>query len=290
MKPEENIKMFIKNAGLSINQDTHERVFRDMLDSRKQVEADSSADLQPRYWRIIMANKITKLAATAAIIVAVMLAANIFIRPQSPAWAIEQSIQALSKYKAVFMEGLESLRIWSENVSPELRPAKSWAVANNEQTKIEKYRTEIDGLLIIITNGRKTWLYDPNTNTVKVNNFPYVYSDFWISQFLEQLKEARDSGEWEIKDWKITYGKDPVSGKRVVFLTFALLKGSPWPRSLWFEFDAQTKLPIRFKQWENPNWEGSPSQDIEKITYYETLPDDLFEFKIPEGAKIIESN
>jgi outer membrane lipoprotein-sorting protein len=26
---------------------------------------------------------------------------------------------------------------------------------------------------------------------------------------------------------------------------------------------------------------------VEKITYYENLPDGLFEFEIPEGAKVI---
>ncbi len=287
MRPEEDIKKFIKNAEMGINPDTHERVFRDVLDSHKQIETDSPADSQPGYWRIIMASKITKLAAAAAIIVAVMLAANIFLKTQSPAWAIEQSIEAVSKYKAVFMEGLESAQTWKEDGDLVLRPSKSWAVANDEQTKIEKFRTEAEGFLILTTNGQKTWRYDPNANIVRIENRPYTASEFWVgSQFLEQLKAARDKSI--ITDWKVTYGKDAATGRERAFLTFSIPKGPPSPRSIWLEFDAESKLPIAFKQWENPKWEGLPALVVEKIVYYETLPDDLFEFEIPEGAKVVE--
>jgi len=40
-------------------------------------------------------------------------------------------------------------------------------------------------------------------------------------------------------------------------------------------------------QWENARWEGPPALVVEKITYYESLPDELFGFEIPEGATVI---
>jgi len=49
-----------------------------------------------------------------------------------------------------------------------------------------------------------------------------------------------------------------------------------------------TNLPISLKQWENANWEGSPSAVSKKVTNCESLPDSLFEFEIPEGATVIE--
>ena len=289
MKPADSIKKFVKNAGLGINPDTHEQVFRDVLDSHKQVVRNKPADSQPGYWRIIMRSKITKLAAAAAVVVAVVFAANIFLKTGSSAWAIEQSIEAVSKYGAVFMEGFESERTWKDDGNLELRPTKSWAVDNADQTRIEKYRTEVDGFLTLTTNGKKTWRYDPNTNTVRVENRPYAASDLGVSRLLEQLKDARDTGKWTFTDWKETYGKDPATGRERVYLTFAMPQGPPSPRSMWFEFDVESKLLIGLKQWENPNWEGPPTLVVEKITYYETLPDDLFEFEIPQGATVIES-
>ncbi|MHC4596118.1 MAG: LolA family protein, partial [Planctomycetota bacterium] len=190
-------------------------------------------------------------------------------------------------YKAVLIEGSQSERTWIENGSLKVRPYKSWAVANEDQTMIEKYRTEVEGFLILTTNGQKTWRYDPNTNTVRVENHPYVASEVWCgSKFLEQLKDARD--KWILTKWEITYGRDPSTGKERAFLTFSMPEGPPSPRSLWIEFDMESKLLVSLKQWENPNWEGPPDLVVERITYFETLSDDLFEFEIPEGATVIE--
>ena len=50
----------------------------------------------------------------------------------------------------------------------------------------------------------------------------------------------------------------------------------------------ESNLLVGLKQWENANWEGPPALVAEKCTYYENLPDELFEFEIPEGATVIE--
>lgn len=235
-----------------------------------------------------MKTKIARLATAATIILAVVLSVTILNHSASPVWAIEQSIEAMDQYKAVFIEGLQSERTWRENGSLELRSYRSWAVANEDQTMIEKYRTEVEGFLILTTNGRKTWRYDPNTNTVRVENRPYVASECWCgSGFLEQLKNFHNSGV--ITSWEETYGKDPATGKQRAFLTIAWLdKRYNGPRSLWLEFDMENKLLVSLKQWENADCEGPATMIGEKITYYENLPDDLFELEIPEGATVIE--
>jgi len=162
-----------------------------------------------------------------------------------------------------------------------------WAVANEDQTMVKKERHEVDGVPIIITNGQKTWRYDPQTNTV-IKNRPYDTPQCWYaSQFLRHLKDARDAGI--LTQWEVTYGKDPATGRQRVFLACAWLeKRYNGPRSMWFEFDMESKVLVSAKQWENANWEGPPRIVGEKITYYENLPDDLFEFEIPEGATVIE--
>jgi len=234
-----------------------------------------------------MKTKIAKLATVATVILAVAISITMLNHSASPAWAIEQSIEAMDQYKAILIEGSQSERTWIENGSLKQRHFKSWAVANEDQTMIEKYRTEVAGFLILTTNGQKTWRYDPNTNVVRVENRPYVASEcWWGSQFLEQLKEARD--KWILTKWEITYGKDPATGKERAFLTFSMPEGPPSPRSLWIEFDVESKLLVGLKQWENPSWEGPADLVVERITYFETLPDDLFEFEIPEGATVIE--
>jgi len=289
MSSAENIENFIKRVRLKASAQMHKRTLNDALEAQEKSRKTKSAKFEPNIWRTIMKSNITKLATAAAIILIAVLGITLLNKSTTPVWAIEQSIEAMDQYNAVLIEGLESERTWRENGSLELRPYKSWAVANKDQTMIEKYRTEVEGFLILTTNGKKTWRYDLQTNTVRVENCPYIASECWFgSRFFEQIKGLL--GEVEVKpNWELTFGKDPATGKQRAFLKIAwLAKRYNGPRSIYIEFDVESKLPVSLKQWENANWEGPVTLIVEKITYLENLPNDLFEFEIPEGAKVIE--
>lgn len=236
---------------------------------------------------IIMKSHLVRIAAVIVMVTALILGINLFNRTSHTAWAIEESMAALNSYGGVVFEGWELERVWDENGTSKRIRFKSWAKANAAKTMIEKYRTEQNGVPFLVTDGQKTWRYDVNSNAIRVENRPYIASEVWGgSQLLKQLNEARN--KWIIAKWKITYEKDPTTGRDRAVLTFAMPDGPPSPRSLEIAFDAETKLPVCLKQWENPNWEGPADLVIDKITFYETLADNLFEMKIPEGASVIE--
>ncbi len=233
-----------------------------------------------------MRHPITKYAIAAAIVLAAVVGFTVFRRTGNVAWAIEQSIQALGQYRAVLVEGSDTQRTWQEDGSLEPRPTRSWAVANAEQTMVEKYRHEVNGVAVLVTNGRQTWRYDPQTNMVHVENRPYIASECCFGPLLEQLKKGRDTGIFT--DWRETTGRDPATGKQRIFLACAW-QDRRWngPRSIRLEFDRESKLPVRFQQWENAVWEGPVTLTVEKITFYESLADELFEFHIPPGATVV---
>ena len=283
MKSADKIKQYFKKAELSINQDADEQVFADVLQARQKIRENVPA--VPEKWRIIMKSPLTKVAAAVVLIIACLIGVFIINETSNVAWAIEQSIEALSKYNAVLIEGSESFL--DEDGKLQMRTGKTWWVANEDQTKVIKERNDIDGVTILIANGQETWRYDPQTNTV-IKNRPYGLPEGWIgSRMLEQLQSFHDLGV--VTKWDITYNNDPVTEKQRAFLTVAWLdKRYNGPRSMWFEFDVESKLVVSLKQWENANWEGPPRAVSEKITYYENLPDSHFEFEIPEGATVIE--
>jgi len=284
MNSADKIKRYFKKAELSINPETDERVFTDVLRARQKIKENRPV-IPVNTWRIIMKSPLAKVTAAAALVIVCVIGVFLFSRTSGAAWAIEQSIEALSKYNAVLIEGSESFL--DEDGQLQMRTSKTWWVTNEDQTRVIKERTDIDGVTILIANGQETWRYDPQTNTV-IKNRPYGMPEGWIgSRLLEQLKTFHESGL--ITKWEVTYGEDPVMNKQRAYLTVAWLdKRYNGPRSMWFEFDVESKLVVSLKQWENANWEGPPRAVSEKITYYENLPDSHFEFEIPEGATVIE--
>ena len=287
MKPQENIEKLIKDAPIHSNPDVNQTVLEDLLKQIDGAETQKATFTLPNIRSQIMRNPLTKFAVAAVMVVACLTGVSVFFRTSGSAWAIEQSIEAVNQYKAVIVEGFDSEQTWIEAGSPQLRPFKAWAVANEGQTAVEKYRYEVNGIPTITTNGKKTWRYDPQTNTVRIENRPYIASESWCGgKFLEQLKTFRESAAFT--HWELIYGKDSKTSKQKVSLKIAWLNERfNGPRSMVLEFDVENKLLTGLKQWENANWEGPATLVVEKVTYYDSLPDELFEFKIPEGAKQI---
>jgi len=99
MRPAENIEKLIKKLRYKSSAETHDRVLGNVLQTLENREKQKPAATQPNIWRIIMKNKITKLAAAAVIIFAVFVGMNYFggsIDGASVAWAdvvqrVEQS-------------------------------------------------------------------------------------------------------------------------------------------------------------------------------------------------------
>jgi outer membrane lipoprotein-sorting protein len=288
MRLGKNIEEFIKNASIHSNPDVNQALLKDLLQQIDNAETQKSPVTLPNIRRTIMRNPLTKLAVAAVLLVACLIGMSVSYRTSGVAWAIEQSIEAMSQYNAIVVEGLDSERTWREAGSLEQRPFKAWAVANEAQTAVDKYRHEVDGVPIIATNGKKTWRYDPQTNTICIENQPYIASECWFGdQFLKQLKTFRKSVAFT--HWQETYAKDPQTGKQRVLLKVAwLTKRLNGPRSMVIEFDAESTLLVGLKQWENSNWDGSPALIVEKVTYYDSLPDALFELEIPDGAKVVD--
>ncbi len=93
MRPAENIERLIKNLTDRTSAQMDKRVLRDVLRALEESE-ETSALTQPKIRRTIMKNPITKLAAAAVILIAVAISVTILDKSVTPAYAIEQTIEA----------------------------------------------------------------------------------------------------------------------------------------------------------------------------------------------------
>ena len=137
----------------------------------------------------------------------------------------------------------------------------------------------------IVANEREnlTYCYYPSTKEV------YIYEGLTetIGSFLDINFFLWLQGE--MKDVKMEYGKDEVTGKKIVSLSFKAAE--KYQKSAGkcgvIIFDLESKLPSRIKLWDNPDLEGDPFIVWTLIVYNPKVSEDIFKFEIPEDATVI---
>jgi len=259
------------------------------LSHRDKLEQDLLHALtkQPRQkeqpleiWRTIMKSKITKLAVAAVVILIAIFSIILLDRSTTPAWAIEDAVEALDRIDAIYLSGTVPKLVPPEGPEVILEDEKIsfeiWVKANKERTKSGNARFKLDnGKLIGVIYDMTTYSYDASAKTVLIETGQKLTIDPWISREL-----ARQN-----RDFQVMYGKDPATGRHHALVTFV---NSAQSTSFCVEYDVETKLPIRAKAWPNTRREGVPAMDCQRHVYFEELPDEFFKFEIPEGATVID--
>jgi len=110
------VEKLIKNLHDTTSADMDKRILKDTLKVLEQSERTKSAGVQPNIWRIIMKSRITKLAAAAVIIIAVVLSITFLDKSVTTAYAIEQTIEAGQhvRYLHFYFSSLDSNIPWKE--------------------------------------------------------------------------------------------------------------------------------------------------------------------------------
>ena len=246
---------------------------RDRLEKNLlQTLARRQSPRPKKLWRIIMKSQISKLAAVAVIIVSVIIGlATILKYGATPAYAIEQTIEAIKNVPIVHIFGRDS-----QNKQIEM-----WIQVNPNTGLMEYcYINHIDDEKLTISTPKNTYRYDKLTNTVRLKDGPSVSSIFRLGQFFDDIKLFNDRFNGRITHNEVF---DPNTRRNLIELKITSSK-----LEVMSLIDPQTKLPI--------------SVDIirgEKLGYYEILkhadhihyddllPEKLFDFTIPLGATII---
>ena len=148
-------------------------------------------------------------------------------------------------------------------------------------------RTQSADVVVKGSHGAITWTkdgatyhYEPSQNTVYFEKALTVGMAQWFGpELLEMLGQAENA--------EVIRGKDPATGRDRAMLLCSMTDVHG-PQSWAIEFDVASKLPVAFKKWENLDRNGPPSFDAFKLTYYEDLPDSVFDVRIPGNPTHVE--
>ena len=105
MKRRDNTERFVADTKIDTSDKRDRQVLSEVLQAHEDFKHRKSQKPQPQIWRTIMRSNTRKLAAAAGVILAVALLVTISDWMTRPAWALEQTIDALKNIRAVYIAG-----------------------------------------------------------------------------------------------------------------------------------------------------------------------------------------
>lgn len=267
MRPADKIKKLIQNVPVETSAEKDSEILNDILSALDKSRKTQPAQ-QPNIWRIIMKNNASKMAAT-IIIAVVVLAFFTFGKFNTPAWALSDTIEALKDYRAVYVVGAFPGGT-----------AEIWMRANEAGTQSTDVIVKGSNGSITWSKDGSTYHYEPSQNTVYFEQALTTGMSQWLGPELLELLS-------QVENTEIVRGKDAATGRGRVMLMCSMIDVHG-AQSWIIEFDVTSKLPVAMKQWQNLDRSGPPSFDAFKLTYYENLPDSIFEVHIPGSPAYVE--
>ena len=232
-------------------------------------------------WSIIMNSRITKYAAAAMVLIAVGLLMTLMEKTTTPVYAVEQTIRAIGDLTTLHVAGIH---IGEKGVLSEV---EIWTRAHSQNLRRSgDFREEVKNKRISVVSEEKnvTYRYYPEENQVNImTGLQNSVKPFWPDgDFFRELKE--NAIDWQEILTKDKDGNDCIS----VTCSYYLDRLPDRYFMFWFEFDPETMLPLSMKIRDLSKKRGSQEYSFDVIEFNQPLPEHIFEFNIPEGAKVID--
>ncbi len=292
MSAAENIERLVKKfytankSSIATGAEMDTKVLDDALQALEESKKAQSAATQPNIWRIIMKSPMTKLAAAAVIIIAVLIGVHHFggsIDGTSVAWAdVQKAFLAQSWVHLKYDNGTESwynLKTGDHCHKQLLSFGNSFVYINRTDNLRQRYTPE---------HGQHI-----------TENRPAIYKDNIIPAYeprtawnaivghLEKMPENVGVGHWEFER-----GIEQVDGKQLV--RFDRYYNDAAGRRLLIKqiwADLETRLPV--KVWERLELAKREAQNREYITgifsFPETGPLSIYDLGVPKDLPVVRN-
>ncbi len=235
---------------------------------RKQNEKLKQADRinrQLKIWRRIMNSKITKFATATVIIIAVALSIMFLDKSVTPAYAIEQTIEACHSVRYLHIQS---------SVSPDQEPGKTW-VEFDEAGQVKNVRIDLpewagggDGPKLVIWKENKAQLWmKKKKSLVTIKDKTVAAQMVKMVELLDpklavkRLQEKQEQGKAEVEIEEPADKAEPI----VVTATSIDENDSPFQRVVLF-VDQATKLVVSVELYK---LQGGQYQKVITLEYYD---------------------
>jgi hypothetical protein len=264
MQPADDIKKLIDESQITSSWQVDRRILADALEDLEKRRANQGTGPQPGVWRIVMRSKMTKLAAAAVIVVAVLLGFHFIGSPLGSGVTFAQVIQPILNANTAILD----IIIGTEDPNtPVIHDMVVGSRIRRTMSNIEGNVSIIDlesGRILNLTEAKKEAVY------IDLKGLPSMPN--YMDQLRNALAQLQDSPHFVVEE----LGTREIDGRKAVgFL-------AKHPRSeitIWA--DAKTGLPIRIDQKD-----GQMLVIAKNLQFDAPMDQGLFSMEVPEGYKL----
>jgi outer membrane lipoprotein-sorting protein len=297
-KVEDAIK---KKLSFTASAELHDRMLDDVLKAQEKSKKTESALASPRIGRIIMKSSITKLAAAAVIIIAIVLATNLMNESMPTASAQEvlaQATKAIANLRSVYIkaqirtiphDNFELIRLNYDFV-----PNEMWKEFDG--TPQGKWRVEKPGRVVVMDGQSSLLLIRPNhaaKGTITTGFVGWLKPLLDVDKVLDsEIKLAQEQGS----ELLLTHQHGPDGKDKLLVSIEALAQGNftnDWLKNKSisasdnlriYTFDAETKLLETLEVYVHTTGEDVMVLQITDIEYNLDIDPELFSLELPEDV------
>jgi len=287
MKTVKDIKQSVRKLKVESSDQIHNRVFDKLLIAMDKSK-NHTAIKQPIVWRKIMKKPITKIAAVAMVILGIALLITVLDKSVTPAYAIEQTIQA--SHSVLY------LHIRAIAPPHEDQPVDFWVefhqdgLPKNMRLNLPDWMAPGGGPREVVWKGniKQEWLKEKNILTTVEDKASAAQVLKMIENLdpklaVERLQEKQEQG-------KVTIEIDEPSDKTgpiIVTTTSTTEDDSPYPRMVLY-IDQATKLVNAIELYQLKDGEYEYMKTLEYYDYNQPIVAKMFMFEnIPDNAERI---
>ncbi len=288
MRPKNDIKILFQKVVADTNPRMDKFVLKDVLKTYNKTFDNKSACYHPIIWRTIMKNPITKLTATAVIIITAVFLMIFFEKAAAPAYALEQTIEANHNIKTVHLRKFEK----GQNIGHDehsdywLKYSDYW-LKYDDAGKLSNLRCNEhakDGIKFTVWNEgiEKNWIPQDNVVIVKrLNDTAKKWEEFAKESDYELLLQwINDQEEIELKIDEPAEDSDSIYVKAT---------HNPSKTRIELVVDRKTKLIKKLSRYYLIEHGDELDLQVEFFAYNRPIAPSIFELRgIPEDAKVIE--
>ena len=275
MRPADKIDKLIKKLQTKASVELDERVHSEISKALAETKKTQSVKPGPNIWSIIMKSRITKFAAAAVIILIVVFSINLLDKSVTPAYAIEQTIQANHTVRYIHLKSFHS---------NEQEPTEIW-VECGESGQIKNLRVHMpawvspyDGAKEAVWNDDRAEIFLKEKNVLAVIRDEKVGNQILESLekcdprlAIEQLQEQAKQGKVEIEISQPPDKSEPI----VVTALYPSDANSPARKHILF-VDQSTRLLMAMEIYELEENEYVYKKIIEYYDYNQEIKQEMF--------------